>query len=319
LRGGQGLLQIAADDDEARSISEAISTFGYPSDYVTPVSPDEAQRLVGMPLARGGWIFPHGGWIDPASLCAAQCAAAGHLLERRFGVDVARIERSDGQWTVFDNSGEAIAQAPVVIVASAHDAARIAGLRHAPTRSIRGQLTLLPAGTVQPPLQMPVIGEGYAVPLADGVTLTGATYELDDPDTLLRAAGHLENLERVAQMLPAFAGVVARAQSAALMGRVAFRCVTSDRMPMIGQLADEVQATHDAQRLRGAWPLDLPRTDGLYGAFAYGSRGLVWAALGAELIASQLEGEPWPLERDLAEDIDPARFLLRALRQGTVG
>ncbi|MFM0343761.1 bifunctional tRNA (5-methylaminomethyl-2-thiouridine)(34)-methyltransferase MnmD/FAD-dependent 5-carboxymethylaminomethyl-2-thiouridine(34) oxidoreductase MnmC [Paraburkholderia sp. RL17-347-BIC-D] len=319
LRGGQGLLQIAADDDEARSISEAISTFGYPSDYVTPVSPDEAQRLVGMPLARGGWFFPHGGWIDPASLCAAQCAAAGHLLERRFGVDVARIERSDGQWTVFDNSGEAIAQAPVVIVASAHDAARIAGLRHAPTRSIRGQLTLLPAGTVQPPLQMPVIGEGYAVPLADGVTLTGATYELDDPDTLLRAAGHLDNLERVAQMLPAFAGVVARAQSAALTGRVAFRCVTSDRMPMIGQLADEAQATHDAQRLRGAWPLDLPRTDGLYGAFAYGSRGLVWAALGAELIASQLEGEPWPLERDLAEDIDPARFLLRALRQGTVG
>ncbi|MFM0227456.1 bifunctional tRNA (5-methylaminomethyl-2-thiouridine)(34)-methyltransferase MnmD/FAD-dependent 5-carboxymethylaminomethyl-2-thiouridine(34) oxidoreductase MnmC [Paraburkholderia dipogonis] len=318
LRGGQGLLQIAADDDEARLISEAIAAFGYPSDYVTPVSPTEAQRLAGMPLARGGWFFPHGGWIDPASLCAAQCAAAGQLLERRFGVDVARIERSGDQWTVFDTAGEAIAHAPVVIVASAHDAARIAGLQHAPTRSIRGQLTLLPAGSVQPSLQMPVIGEGYAVPLTDGVTLTGATYELDDPDTSLRAAGHLENLERVAQMLPAFADVVARAQSAALTGRVAFRCVTSDRMPLIGQLADEAQAARESQRLRGAWPLDLPRTEGLYGAFAYGSRGLVWAALGAELIASQLEGEPWPLERDLAEDIDPARFLLRALRQGTV-
>ena len=215
LRGGQGLLQIAADDDEARSISEAIFTFGYPSDYVTPVSTVEAERLAGMPLARGGWFFPHGGWIDPASLCAAQCAAAGQLLERRFGVDVARIERSGDQWTVFDTTGEAIAHAPVVIVASAHDAARIAGLQHAPTRSIRGQLTLLPAGTVPPSLQMPVIGEGYAVPLADGVTLTGATYELDDPDTSLRADGHLENLERVAQMLPAFAGVADRVQSAA--------------------------------------------------------------------------------------------------------
>jgi tRNA 5-methylaminomethyl-2-thiouridine biosynthesis bifunctional protein len=299
-------------------IGEAIAAFGYPSDYVTPVSPEEARQFTGMPLARGGWLFPQGGWIDPASLCAAQCAAAGQLLERRFGVDVARIDRSGGQWTVFDTSGEAVARAPVVIVAGAHDAARIAGLRHAPTRSIRGQLTLLPAGLVQPSLQMPVIGEGYAVPLADGVTLTGATYELDDPDTALRAAGHLENLERVAQMLPAFAGALAQVQSAALTGRVAFRCVASDRMPMIGQLADEAQAAREAQRLRGAWPLDLPRTDGLYGAFAYGSRGLVWAALGAELIASQLEGEPWPLERDLAEDIDPARFLLRALRQGTV-
>ncbi|NYH17760.1 bifunctional tRNA (5-methylaminomethyl-2-thiouridine)(34)-methyltransferase MnmD/FAD-dependent 5-carboxymethylaminomethyl-2-thiouridine(34) oxidoreductase MnmC [Paraburkholderia bryophila] len=329
LRGAPGLLQIAADDEEARSISDAIAAFGYPSEYATPVSAQDAQKLAGMPLARGGWFFPHGGWIDPASLCAAQCAAAGSLLERRFGVDVARIERDGDQWTVFDTSGQAVARAPVVIVASAHDAARIAGLRHAPTRSIRGQLTLLPAGAVAP-LALPVIGEGYAVPLADGVTLTGATYELDDPDTSLRADGHLENLVRVARMLPAFAGVASLAAqasqaaqavqtpSAALTGRVAFRCVTSDRMPMIGQLADETLAARDAQRLRGAWPLDLPRMDGLYGAFAYGSRGLVWAALGAELIASQIEGEPWPIERDLAEDIDPARFLLRALRQGTV-
>jgi tRNA 5-methylaminomethyl-2-thiouridine biosynthesis bifunctional protein len=318
LRGGAGLLQIAADDDEARAIGDAIAAFGYPSGYVTPVSAQAAQKLAGVPLARGGWFFPQGGWIDPASLCEAQFAAAGGLLERRFGVEVARLERSGAQWSVFDTAGQVVARAPVVIVASAHDAARIAGLQHAPTRSIRGQLTLLPSGTV-PPLALPVIGEGYAVPLPDGVTLTGATYELDDPDTSLRESGHLENLERVAQMLPAFASAGDPARSAALAGRVAFRCVTSDRMPMIGQLADEVEAARHAQRLRGAWPLDLPRMEGLYGAFAYGSRGLVWAALGAELIASQIEGEPWPLEGDLAEDLDPARFLQRALRQGTIG
>ncbi|MCC8402106.1 bifunctional tRNA (5-methylaminomethyl-2-thiouridine)(34)-methyltransferase MnmD/FAD-dependent 5-carboxymethylaminomethyl-2-thiouridine(34) oxidoreductase MnmC [Paraburkholderia sp. MMS20-SJTN17] len=316
-RGDRGLLQIAADDDEASAISDAIATFRYPSDYVTPVSAADAAQLAGMPLARGGWFFPRGGWIEPASLCAAQLAAAGGLLERRFGVDVARLERCGDQWTVFDTAGTALARAPVVIVAGAHEAARIAGLRYAPTRSIRGQLSLLPEGSVAP-LALPVIGEGYAVPLANGVTLTGATYELDDTDTTLRADGHRENIERVAQMLPAFASALDAAPLTALAGRVAFRCVTSDRMPMIGQLADEGAASRDAARLRGAWPLDLPRVDGLYGAFAYGSRGLVWAALGAELIASQIEGEPWPLERDLAEDIDPARFLLRALRQGTL-
>ncbi|WP_144143845.1 bifunctional tRNA (5-methylaminomethyl-2-thiouridine)(34)-methyltransferase MnmD/FAD-dependent 5-carboxymethylaminomethyl-2-thiouridine(34) oxidoreductase MnmC [Paraburkholderia sp. BCC1884] len=318
LRGAQGLLQIATDDEEARSISEAIAAFGYPSDYVMPVSASDANKLVGMPLSRRGWFFPQGGWIDPVSLCAAQCASAGGLLERRFGVDVARLERSGDQWTVFDTAGRTVARAPVVIVASAHDAARIAGLHYASTRSIRGQLTLVPSGTV-PPLALPVIGDGYAVPLANGMTLTGATYELDDPDTALRPAGHIDNLERVVQMLPAFASTLDLAKTAMLTGRVAFRCVTSDRMPMIGNLADEASATRDAQRLQGAWPLDLPRSEGLYGAFAYGSRGLVWAALGAELIASQIEGEPWPLERDLAEDIDPARFLLRALRQKTAG
>jgi tRNA 5-methylaminomethyl-2-thiouridine biosynthesis bifunctional protein len=42
---------------------------------------------------------------------------------------------------------------------------------------------------------------------------------------------------------------------------------------------------------------------------------LTWAALGAELIASQLDGEPWPVDRKLADGVDPARFLLRVLRQ----
>lgn len=316
LRGtGAGLLQLAADEAEARAMADAFASFGYPADYVTPLSRAEAERVAGVPLAQSGWLFPHGGWIDPASLCAAQCAAAGELLDRRFGVEVARIAREQDQWTVFDAHGVALAQAPVVIVANAHDAARIAGLRYAPTRSVRGQLSILPAGSA-PALHLPVIGEGYAVPLADAATLTGATYDIDDPDPSMRADGHVENLDRVARMLPTLTSAIDPAQAASLAGRVAFRCVTGDRLPMIGQLADEAAAIADANRYRGAWPLDLPRAEGLYGAFAYGSRGLVWAALGAELIASQIEGEPWPLERDLAEDLDPARYLLRALRQG---
>jgi tRNA 5-methylaminomethyl-2-thiouridine biosynthesis bifunctional protein len=119
-------------------------------------------------------------------------------------------------------------------------------------------------------------------------------------------------------MLPNFdpAKVTGRFDPASLAGRVAFRCVTSDRLPMIGALADEAATRQQATALRGAGLLDLPRARGLYGAFAFGSRGLVWALLGAELLASQLEGEPCPLERDLAEALDPSRYLLRALRHG---
>ncbi|RFU47399.1 bifunctional tRNA (5-methylaminomethyl-2-thiouridine)(34)-methyltransferase MnmD/FAD-dependent 5-carboxymethylaminomethyl-2-thiouridine(34) oxidoreductase MnmC [Paraburkholderia sp. DHOC27] len=316
-RGAGGLLQLADNEDEAHLMAEALAKFGYPSDYVTSVEKAQAERLAGLTLAQSGWFFPHGGWIEPASLCAAQIAAAGETVERRFGVEVAKVERAGDEWNVLDADGATIVRAPVVIFANAHQAARIANLEFAPTRSVRGQLTLLPTGSV-PSLGMPVIGEGYAVPLPDGVTLTGATYDLDDPEPSLQVAGHLENLERITRMLPTLANAFDTQHAQALAGRVAFRCVTSDRLPMIGALADEAAAVCDADRLRGAWPLDLPRAPGLYGAFAYGSRGLVWANLGAELIAAQIEGEPWPIERDLAEDLDPARFLLRALRQGTV-
>ena len=315
-RTRNGLLHLATDD-ESRAVAAALETFRCPDDYAFAVSRERAQDIAGSALATGGWFYPLGGAIDPASLCRAQCAAAGAQLDARFGVGVARIDRVGDQWRAFDEHGALIAQAEVMIVANAHDAARAAALDHAPTRLVRGQLTLVPHSPLAG-LRVPVIGDGYAVPLPDDVTLTGATYEIDDADDRLRPAGHIENLERAARMLPQLATACDTAHVSNSMGRVAFRCVTSDRLPMIGQLGDEAAARGDAQRLSGAWPLDLPRVEGLYGAFAYGSRGLVWAGLGAELIASQLEGEPWPIERELAEHVDPARFLQRALRQRSV-
>jgi tRNA 5-methylaminomethyl-2-thiouridine biosynthesis bifunctional protein len=104
-------------------------------------------------------------------------------------------------------------------------------------------------------------------------------------------------------------------QTLPLAGRIGFRCVTSDRMPMIGPLADESSALEQAAALAGAHFADIPRQAGLYGAFAFGSRGLVWASLAAEILASQIEGEPLPIDKKLADGVDPARFLLRVLRQ----
>lgn len=306
-----GLLHLATDD-ESRAVAAALASFDYPDEYAHAVSRERAEAIAGVALAQDGWFYPLGGAIDPASLCRAQCAAAGDRLDARFGVRMARLERAGDEWCAFDEHGALIARAPVVIFANAHDASRAAALDYAPTRIVRGQLTLVSHSPIAA-LRVPVIGDGYTLPLAGDVTLTGATYEVDDADDALRPAGHAENLERVAQMLPGLEA--ARSAGDNCTGRVAFRCVTSDRLPMIGQLGDEAAARRDAQKLSGAWPLDLPRVEGLYGAFAYGSRGLVWAALGAELIASQLEGEPWPLERELAEQLDPARFLQRALRQ----
>ena len=70
-----------------------------------------------------------------------------------------------------------------------------------------------------------------------------------------------------------------------------------DRLPMVGAMND-------------------PRGVGLYGAFAYGSRGLLWAGLAGELLASLIEGEPLPVGRKLAAAVDPERFALRAERRG---
>jgi tRNA 5-methylaminomethyl-2-thiouridine biosynthesis bifunctional protein len=119
--------------------------------------------------------------------------------------------------------------------------------------------------------------------------VVGASYDVDDADAALRADSHAGNLARLEQMLP---GAARGLDPENLEGRVAFRAVARDRLPLVGPLGN-----------------------GLFGAFAYGSRGLLWASLAGELIASMLEGEPLPVERKLAAAVDPGRFALRAARR----
>ena len=67
-----------------------------------------------------------------------------------------------------------------------------------------------------------------------------------------------------------------------------------------------------ASKADKATPLaDIPRQPGLYAASGFGARGLVWASLVGELLASQIHGDPLPLERDLVDAMDPARYLLK--------
>ncbi|EMN1927355.1 bifunctional tRNA (5-methylaminomethyl-2-thiouridine)(34)-methyltransferase MnmD/FAD-dependent 5-carboxymethylaminomethyl-2-thiouridine(34) oxidoreductase MnmC [Burkholderia ambifaria] len=315
-RSTRGMIHLAESADDFARMRDACNALGAPADYVSLLDTDAARAHLNLPVAHGGLLFPHGGAVWPAGVCAAQFAAAGERVKLLAGTEVARLERDRDRWRAVDAAGATLAEAPVVVLANAGDAVRLAGLRHVALQPVRGQLTLLPPGSTAP-LPCPTIGDGYAVPLDDGTLLIGATFEPDDVDRTMRTAGHIENLERVRHLLPGLIGELPDVDT--LRGRVAFRWVVADRVPVIGPLADEARAVANARALSGAKARDLPRATGLYGAFGYGSRGLVWAALGAELIASQLEGEPLPLERELVDAVDPARFLIRALRGRQIG
>jgi tRNA 5-methylaminomethyl-2-thiouridine biosynthesis bifunctional protein len=84
-----------------------------------------------------------------------------------------------------------------------------------------------------------------------------------------------------------------------------------DRMPVVGALPGTERPLKAGARFR-----DVPRLPGLYALLALGSRGMCWGPLAAELLASQIAGEPLPLERDLVDALDPARFAIRTQRRG---
>lgn len=266
-----GVLQLARDEAELASQQRALATLGYPPRYAR------------FDAAKGGIWFAEAGWVRPRTL--VEGLLSRFQVERHFDREVGALT-FDGAWHANDRAGRTIASAPVVVLANAADALRLAPQPAVRLRRVRGQLTLVPAIAG---LDHVLLRGGMALPGIDGVSVVGASYDLDDDDPALRADSHAGNLARLEQMLP---GAAQGLDPERLDGRVAFRAVARDRLPLVGPLGN-----------------------GLFGAFAYGSRGLLWASLAGETIASALEGEPLPVERKLAAAIDPGRFKLRAARR----
>ncbi|MEW6689951.1 MAG: bifunctional tRNA (5-methylaminomethyl-2-thiouridine)(34)-methyltransferase MnmD/FAD-dependent 5-carboxymethylaminomethyl-2-thiouridine(34) oxidoreductase MnmC [Pseudomonadota bacterium] len=301
-----GVLQLARDEREDAAQRAAMAALGLPGEYARTLEREAASARAGVPLAAGGFWFPSGGWLRPFSLIRALLARAGNRLDARFGCDVARIAHENGAWSAFDRAGKALARAPVCVLANAAGALELAPSRSIRMRRVRGQITFLPAAAFAAP-RVVLLRGGFVLPALEGESIAGASYDFDDPDPEPRPCSHAGNLERLARIIP---GAGAGLNPAALEGMVGFRAVAPDRLPLIGAMPDEAGFEARQQRLDS-----MPAIAGLYGAFGYGSRGLLWAGLGAELLASLLEGEPLPLERRLVAALAPGRFVLRESRK----
>ncbi|TCS72725.1 tRNA 5-methylaminomethyl-2-thiouridine biosynthesis bifunctional protein [Sulfuritortus calidifontis] len=303
----QGVLQLARDPAHEALQREIIAARRFPSEFVRWLDAAEAGALIDWPVPLGAWLFPQGGHANPPSLCRAYLARFPDRIERHFAQEALSLEHGETGWRVLDEHGQALARAETVVLASGAEARRFGQSQHLPIRRIRGQVSHIAEGTL-PSLPMALTREGYATPALDGWHCAGASYELEENPALCATSSE-GNLLRLEQMLP---GSTQGMDAAGLDGRVALRAVAPDRLPLAGALPDPT-AQLDPHRARLA---DLPRLPGLYALLGLGSRGLVWHALAAERIAAQIAGDPLPLEKDLLDAIDPARFLLRARRRG---
>ncbi|MCS6786645.1 MAG: bifunctional tRNA (5-methylaminomethyl-2-thiouridine)(34)-methyltransferase MnmD/FAD-dependent 5-carboxymethylaminomethyl-2-thiouridine(34) oxidoreductase MnmC [Thiobacillaceae bacterium] len=300
-----GLLHLARDARHAEHQAAVVARHAYPPDYVRWLDRDEAAALAGWRLEQGGWFFPAGGWAQPASVCAALIKRGQARLAARYGVQVAAVRPGGPGWEALDAAGRVLAAAPVLVLADGCGGLWPQAAPPLPLRRVRGQVTHLPAAWL-PPLKLALCREGYLTPPVDHWACVGATYDFDD-DPQPRPEGHAANLARLRQMLP---GAAAQLEPGGLDGRVGFRSVAPDRLPVVGAIAAGCPADREAQLEA------FPRLPNAYALLALASRGLTWAWLAAELLASRIEGEPLPVETDLAAALDPARFLLRRLRRG---
>jgi tRNA 5-methylaminomethyl-2-thiouridine biosynthesis bifunctional protein len=237
------------------------------------VSREEASAHAGVAVGSGGLWFPQAGWVQPRSLVHALLEACGARLKKSYNTELRALP------------GEGL-----VILANSHDLLRLQPMPDLRLRSVRGQVSHVAAQDIEAP-RVVVLRGGFVLPSVEGICVVGASFDLDDDDPMPRASSHEGNLERLRALLPA-----QEIDAWPAEGRVGFRSVAPDRLPLVGPMAGDVHA------LAGL-----------------GSRGLVWSSLGAEVLASALEGEPLPIEGKLVAALDPARFARRAAARRAAG
>ena len=291
IAGTGGVLQLARDDNHLGRLQRILEQFTLPPELVQLVGVPQATELAGAPVSGPGCWFPEASWLRPESICRANIDAASARTRCLFQSDATALRRAQQHWEVVDASGAILANAPVVILANAHFAGRFSQAAGLPLRPVRGQVSLLPVRKGME-LRIAVCREGYITPASDGVHCLGASFNEGMPEESARVEDHAANLRRLERMLPGFGAGVA---PESLDGRVAFRAMSVDRLPVLGE---------------------LPAEPGLFACLALASRGMTWAALAAETVASRIDGDPMPVERDLLAALDAGRFEKRGEGRG---
>jgi tRNA 5-methylaminomethyl-2-thiouridine biosynthesis bifunctional protein len=100
---------------------------------------------------------------------------------------------------------------------------------------------------------------------------------------------------------------------------VGFRYITKDRVPVVGPvpdfnfLVDEYSDIAKGRKNR-VYATSRPLKN-LYVSAAHASRGFTTSFLCAEVIASQITGEPIPVSKRVLDYLNPSRFFIDELKR----
>ena len=288
-----GVLTRPRDDADRAAQTDLIAD---------PPLPDTHLRGV-----DGGMLHVAAGTVDPRR--AVEAMLAGAAL--RLSTQVRALERVGDRWRLRDVDGNIVGEATAVVLANGAHLATFAQTRWASLEYTRGQLEW--GNLAGEALTQGLESGAYVAPHEAGIAF-GATFDrIDGPrDVDADNESRARNLAALRALAPDLANRVIQLQS-----RAALRAATPDRAPIAGAAPDAgAFATSHAMLAHGVVAEQpMPVHQGLYLLGGLGSRGLTLAPLLGECVAAEMLGDPQPLDRGALDAVQPARFLVRALKR----
>lgn len=311
-----GSFHQSCKTEEMEAISPLLQTV---PDLAQVLSSPQANKILGIEQAEGGYWFPGSGWMRPASVCQALLDNTNIKLLENTG-RVSLIQRNGG-WVAMSED-RILAEAECVVIAAGTATGSLADLHWLPLQAIRGQTSTLPATDNTHSLRTALCHSGYISPARLGNHCIGATFDIGDTANEVRDTDHRKNLDALGRAIPDWQTELAGVDEKTITGRVGYRCASPDYLPLIGPVPNRTLFLENYAALRKNARQTIACTGefvpGLFLSTGHGSRGLTSAPLAAEILASVISAEPVPLSRELYRAISPARFIIRDLRRNRV-
>ncbi|EKY3199471.1 bifunctional tRNA (5-methylaminomethyl-2-thiouridine)(34)-methyltransferase MnmD/FAD-dependent 5-carboxymethylaminomethyl-2-thiouridine(34) oxidoreductase MnmC [Cronobacter turicensis] len=316
-----GVTQLGWDEKSQTKISQMLE-LGLPESLARGVDSDTVRERSGVETGCSGIEYPQGGWLCPAQLTAGVVTLAqAHGLRARYGHRVSALYQENGSWRLDFASG-AQARHAVLVLANGHQLSGFAQTETLPVYPVGGQVSHIPTTPGLGALRQVLCYDGYLTPQnpANGMHCIGASYHRGVSEMCYQEEDQQHNRQRLIDCLPA-AAWTQEVDVSAGDARCSVRCATRDHLPMVGNapdyaatLRDYATLSHHASAPETVAP--APVLENLFVLGAFGSRGLCSAPLAAEILASQMNGEPLPLDGATLAALNPNRLWVRKLLKG---
>ena len=154
-----GVIQLAMDEKLQQKY--AVLSSLYPELEVQFLDTASLNNIAGVPLTHAGLYFPAAGGINLAHLCKILSTQPNiRTLTHTTVLSLQKMDHGNKTaWQIKTNT-QTIAEAEIVVIANANDAAQFSQSAEIPLAAIRGQITNLQATTESKKLKSIICGDG---------------------------------------------------------------------------------------------------------------------------------------------------------------
>ena len=258
-----GALQLPATKRLSRLITESAECVG--DSPIHRLTANESSERAGITVATPSFFIPEAGFCKPAEVTRALIESAPPTITVWCSKRVTTLSRDGSSWRIICADGSS-ARCEHVILCGAHEITSFQQTSWIPLEAIRGQTAQASASSQSQTLRTVISYDGYITPTYDGVHFIGAHYRHNDMNETPTNQDTTEILSRLYRTFPSISDLQVTSS------RVCFRASTHDRMPYIGKLPSL-------------------NNEPLFINAGHGSRGLITAPLGGEILARQITQE----------------------------